>query len=179
MHDAGQHLTLTCYSDNMRELDTRAGAWEIRMYSIADLAKETGATRRTIHFYVQQGVLPPPVGAGPRATYDDGHRLRLLAVPKLRAGGWRLDEIRAYFQHATLSAISRVVETGRMPRDDEPGTVDKGSTNGTGADSESLTRYLLAPGVELLVSANAPHPARETVERSLPLIAQLFRSNER
>lgn len=149
------------------------------MYSIAELAKETGASRRTIHFYVQQGVLPPPVGAGPRATYDEGHRLRLLAVPRLRSGGWRLDEIRAYFQRATRSAISRVVETGRMPLDEEPGPVDQAILNGTGAHAEPLIRYLLAPGVELLVSANAPGSARETVERSLPLIAQLFRNNER
>ena len=149
------------------------------MYSIAELAKETGATRRTIHFYVQQGVLPPPVGAGPRATYDEGHRLRLLAVPRLRAGGWRLDEIRAFFQRATRSAISRVVETGRMPLDEEPGPLERASLNGIGAEAEPLTRFLLAPGVELLVSANAPAPARETVERSLPLIAQLFRHNDR
>lgn len=149
------------------------------MYSIAELARETGATRRTIHFYVQQGVLRPPLGAGPRATYDDEHRLRLLAVPKLRAGGWRLDEIRAYFQNATRFAISRVVETGRMPADEEPESADKARANGTGADAEPLTRYVLAPGVELLVSANASNPTRETAERSLPLIAQLFRSYER
>ncbi|MGH2461808.1 MAG: helix-turn-helix domain-containing protein [Chloroflexota bacterium] len=149
------------------------------MYSIAELARETGATRRTIHFYVQQGVLEPPVGAGPRATYGDDHRLRLLAVPKLRAGGWHLDEIRAYFQRATQFSISRVVETGRMPADEEPETADKARRNGNVADAEPLTRYVLAPGVELLVSANAAAPARETVERSLPLIAQLFRGSER
>ncbi len=147
------------------------------MYSIAELVNETGATRRTIHFYVQQGVLPPPVGAGPRATYDEEHRLRLLAVPRLRAGGWRLDEIRTFFQRATRSAITRVVETGRLPADDEPAPPERANPNAGGSDPEPIVRYRLAPGVELLVSASAPEPARETVERSLPLIVQLFRTN--
>lgn len=148
------------------------------MYSIAELAAETGATRRTIHFYVQQEILPSPIGAGPRATYDESHRLRLLAVPKLRAAGWRLDQIRTFFQRATLSAIARVVETGRPPRDEEAWTSENGVPKGTSADAESLVRYRLAPGVELLVSATVPAATRATVDRSLPLIAQLFRRDE-
>ncbi len=145
------------------------------MYSIGQLQAETGATRRTIHFYVQQEILPPPSGAGPRATYDEGHRLRLLAVPKLRAAGWRLDQIRAFFQRAALPTIARVVETGRPPAEAEwAGTATSGAST-TGAEAEEVVRYRLAPGVELLVSTNASDGARATVERSLPLIAQLFK----
>jgi len=145
------------------------------MYSIAELESETGATRRTIHFYVQQAILPPPVGAGPRASYDEGHRLRLLAVPKLRAAGWRLDQIRTFFQRAPLPAVARVVETGRAPADEDSWTTGKLSQPGAATEPEAVVRYRLAPGVELLVSGNATDGARRTVERSLPLIAQLFK----
>ncbi|HVC33267.1 MAG TPA: helix-turn-helix domain-containing protein [Chloroflexota bacterium] len=147
------------------------------MYSIAELQTETGASRRTIHFYVQQEILPPPVGAGPRAAYDDGHRLRLLAVPKLRSGGWRLDQIKLFFQRAPLAAIARVVETGRLPADDASWPAERGEPEGFAA-AESLVRYRLAPGIELLVSTSAADDARATAERSLPLIAQLFRRME-
>lgn len=145
------------------------------MYSIAQLQEETGATRRTIHFYVQQGILPPPVGAGPRAAYDESHRLRLLAVRRLQEVGWRLDQIRAYFQRASLPSIARVVETGRPPPVDELEASPSPATGSAASDAEPCVRYRLAPGIELLVSANAPVKARATVERSLPLIAQLFR----
>lgn len=148
------------------------------MYSIAELEAETGATRRTIHFYVQQRILPAPAGAGPRATYDDGHRLRLLAVPKLRAAGWHLDQIRAFFQRASWTAIARVVETGRLPADTDGGSDTRAGQSGPSTGAEAITRYRLAPGIELLVSASAPDPAKATVERSLPLIAQLFRGSD-
>lgn len=145
------------------------------MYSIGQLQAETGATRRTIHFYVQQSILPPPSGAGPRATYDESHRLRLLAVPKLKASGWRLDQIRTFFQRAALSTIARVVETGRPPADEELWSGTQLETSGSGTEAEEIVRYRLAPGVELLVSTSASDGARATAERSIPLIAQLFK----
>lgn len=145
------------------------------MYSIAELQAETGATRRTIHFYVQQAILPPPVGAGPRASYDEGHRLRLLAVPRLRSAGWRLDQIKGFFQRASLTAVARVVETGKVPTDEDSWQSGKMIGGAPSTEVESMVRYRLAPGVELLVSSTAADGARDIVERSLPLIAQWFK----
>lgn len=153
----------------------RLSGYGFQMYSIGQLQAETGATRRTIHFYVQQAILPPPSGAGPRAAYDEIHRLRLLAVPKLKAAGWRLDQIRTFFQRAALSTIARVVETGRPPADEEWWLAAKAGSNVPGAEGEEIVRYRLAPGVELLVSTSASDGARATAERSIPLIAQLFK----
>jgi len=145
------------------------------MYSIAQLEAETGTTRRTIHFYVQQGILPAPVGAGPRAAYDETHRMRLLAVPRLRANGWRLDQIRSFFQRASMTAIARVVETGRAPSEEDYGSAEGGDGAVSASEAEQIVRYRLAPGVELLVSSNASVRDRSTVERSLHSIARLFR----
>src|SRR5436853_6761019 len=64
------------------------------MYTITDLESISGVNRRNIHFYIQQGVLPPPEGAGLAARYDEEHVLRLRAIPVLRNRGLRLDEIR-------------------------------------------------------------------------------------
>lgn len=148
------------------------------MYSIAELQQATGATRRTIHFYVQQGILPRPAGAGPRATYDETHRLRLLAAKTLKEAGWRLDRIRTFFEQASPAAVARVVQTGAAPADDTLASWDHPPSTEASmsvAASEPLIRYRLVPGIELLVSASASERARATVERALPLIAQWFR----
>jgi DNA-binding transcriptional MerR regulator len=66
-----------------------------KSYSIQELSELSGLPRRTIHFYTQQGLLPPPSGAGLGAHYDAAHLLRLQLIPRLREQGLRLDEIRA------------------------------------------------------------------------------------
>jgi len=66
-------------------------------YDIQELVQATGIPRRTIYFYVQQGVLPPPQGAGLGAYYTEDHLLRLRLIPVLRQQGLRLDEIRSHF----------------------------------------------------------------------------------
>jgi len=48
--------------------------------SIGELSDATGVTRRTIRFYVQRGLLPPPLGGGRGSYYTEAHLLRLLAV---------------------------------------------------------------------------------------------------
>jgi DNA-binding transcriptional MerR regulator len=46
-----------CYIVNM-ERDRDTG------YTVSDLESLTGINRRTIHFYVKEGVIPGPSGAG-------------------------------------------------------------------------------------------------------------------
>jgi DNA-binding transcriptional MerR regulator len=69
-------------------------------FSIQDLCDQTGLPRRTIHFYIQQEILPPPIGSGLGARYQAEHLLRLKLIPHLRQQGLKLDDIRRKF-HAT------------------------------------------------------------------------------
>lgn len=62
--------------------------------SIAELADAAGLSRRAIRFYVQQGLLPPPLGAGRGSHYDASHLERLRRIGELRAAGHSLDAIR-------------------------------------------------------------------------------------
>jgi DNA-binding transcriptional MerR regulator len=78
---------------------------EVKDYSIQELCDKTGLPRRTIHFYSQQGILPPPSGAGMGAHYDEGHLLRLLLIPILRQQGLRLDDIRARLDGLEMEAL--------------------------------------------------------------------------
>lgn len=50
---------------------------KLNFYNIQALAKKTGLTRRTIHYYVQRGLLPKPEGGGRGHYYTEEH-LRLI-----------------------------------------------------------------------------------------------------
>jgi DNA-binding transcriptional MerR regulator len=49
---------------------------------INELCERAQVTPRTVHFYVQQGLLPPAGSAGPGARYSEGHvsRIRLIRL---------------------------------------------------------------------------------------------------
>lgn len=65
-------------------------------YRLAELATLTGLTPRTIRFYIQEGLLPPPEGAGRAAAYTAEHRDRLALIERLKARYLPLREIRRH-----------------------------------------------------------------------------------
>jgi len=65
-----------------------------RTYSIGALAAAAGVSRRTVHFYVQRGLLRPPDGRGRGAQYTEEHLTRLIQIKAWREEGAPLNEIR-------------------------------------------------------------------------------------
>ena len=63
-------------------------------YSIADLARLTGTTVRTIRYYLAQGLLPASGESGPGAHYGEGHLDRLRLTRRLQEQHLPLAEIR-------------------------------------------------------------------------------------
>lgn len=115
-------------------------------YAIGDLADLGGVSRRTVRYYVQERLLPPPYGVGRGNHYGQPHLDRLLQVKALQEAGHTLDEIRG--------ALAGTPERGRRrpaasPRDDAP--------------PRSLWRRIaLSDGVELHVAGavKLPSPSR-------------------
>jgi DNA-binding transcriptional MerR regulator len=64
-------------------------------YAIQDLADLADVSRRTVRYYVQEGLIPAPLGVGRGRHYAQAHLNRLLQVRELQAAGRTLDEIRA------------------------------------------------------------------------------------
>ena len=122
-------------------------------YTIGELVSLSGVNRRNVHFYVQQGLLPPPKGAGLGARYSDEHLLCLRAIPILRNRGLRLDEIRERLSGSNARAIEALLaEAPRSAVPDRRGTLPSPAE----PKAQHLVRYTLTPGVELLVdSANS------------------------
>jgi DNA-binding transcriptional MerR regulator len=105
-------------------------------YSVAELAELGGVSRRTIRYYIQEDLLPPPLGVGRGRHYADRHLEQLLRVKSMQERGMTLEEIRGTLrgrQGALLEAVTAVPRT-------------------------SWTRIELVPGLELHVSAEFKLP---------------------
>ncbi len=64
-----------------------------KQYTIEELCELSGFSRRTVRYYVQQGILDPPAGRGRGGFYYDSHLEQLLAIKAHQERGLRLSEI--------------------------------------------------------------------------------------
>src|SRR5262245_51910890 len=109
-------------------------------YSLADLCDLADVTPRTVRYYIAQGLLRPPTGAGPATRYDDGHLNRLRLIRRLQREHLPLAEIRN-----RLAAVSDE-EAEAFARERAP-VVDSAS--------DYIARVLASRG---LTSQSAPAP---------------------
>ena len=78
--------------------------------SIAELAERVGLTRRTIRYYVAEGLLPAPGGRGQRRVYTPEHLVRLQAILRLKAAFLPLSEIRRRLRELTTTELRRLAD---------------------------------------------------------------------
>ena len=74
-----------------------------KKYTIQDLCDLTGYTRRTIRYYIQEGLLDPPAGRGRGGFYFDSHLKRLLEIKAHQDRGLK------------LAAIQELAKKGKEP----------------------------------------------------------------
>lgn len=74
-------------------------------YRVGELAERTGVTKRTIHYYIGRGLLPPPEGAGLGAVYSEEHLYKILLIKKLQDRFLPLEEIRKRTAGMTLREV--------------------------------------------------------------------------
>jgi DNA-binding transcriptional MerR regulator len=111
---------------------------EPRRYAVAELAELGGVSRRTIRFYVQEGLLPPPLGIGRGSHYAQEHLDRLLQVKALQEEGTPLEAIRRRLRGAAEEVLLAA-----------PQEVER----------DTWTRLVLGPGIELHVTGGRRLPA--------------------
>jgi hypothetical protein len=131
-------------------------------FNIDELADLGGVSRRTVRYYVQEGLLPAPLGVGRGHHYDRAHLDRLLEVKAQQEAGLSLDQIRA----------------GRAPR---PGLSGPGPATPRPLPLPRSTwrRLELAPGVELHVASDIRLPAPGRLEELVEwCITHLSRTTE-
>ena len=117
-------------------------------YAIGDLARLAGVSRRTVRYYVQEHLIPVPLGVGRGNHYGPEHLEQILRVKAMQEAGKTLDEIRYETTHGAARAEARL-----KPR----------ATYEEAPPERSIWRRLtLAPGVELQIAGNVrlPPPGR-------------------
>lgn len=168
-------------------------------YDIQDLVNTSGVPRRTVYFYVQQGILPPPDGAGLAARYGEDHLLRLRLIPVLRQQGLRLDEIRARFAKMSPDEMRQALAVGQaapkaepnvkrttatiplpglapapapMPRPTPPMREVPGGYSGW--EQQHCTQFQLPAGITLVAPDNLSAADRQRLEQVLQAARQIF-----
>lgn len=68
------------------------------MFNIEYLAQKAGVSRRTVRYYIQRGLLPPPLGQKRGSYYTEAHLERLLLILKLSAKGIPLIRIKTVLE---------------------------------------------------------------------------------
>jgi predicted transcriptional regulator len=112
-------------------------------YSIAELAELGGITRRTVRYYIQEGLLPAPLGVGRGKHYSRQHLERLLQVKALQERGQTLDQIRGPANKLAARIKPEATAAVKIPR-------------------SIWSRVELLPGLEIQVSSayRLPPPGR-------------------
>ena len=131
---------------------------EPRRYNIDELADLGGVSRRTVRFYVQQGLLPAPLGVGRGSHYDRTHLERLLEVKADQEAGGSLADIRAR----------------RLP---SWGDLGHAAASARPIPRSAWRRLDLAPGVELHVASDIRLPAAGRLDELVNWCRQNLRRN--
>jgi len=98
-----------------------------KKYTIDELAELTGFPRRTIRYYVQEGLIEPPAGRGRGGFYYDSHLERLRLIKAYQEKGIR------------TSAVAAMLKEGALADEPIP-------------SRNVVIHYEIAPGIELSVS---------------------------
>jgi DNA-binding transcriptional MerR regulator len=89
---------------------------------INQLCDRADVTSRTVYFYVQQGLLPPAIGAGPAARYTTGHLARLQLIRLLQKQHLPLAEIAKRIRPLSDDQVAALVTEARTRRPEKPGS---------------------------------------------------------
>jgi hypothetical protein len=116
---------------------------------------------RAIRYYIANGQLDRPEGAGTSATYGYRHFLQLLAVKIRQREGATLDSIKQELTELTGDALERRVATSLAAA--LGATAETRRSNADDVGPSAWQRIVVADGVELHVRDSSPSAGEETI----------------
>jgi len=121
-----------------------------KQYAIEDLCELTGYSRRTIRYYIQEGLLDPPAGRGRGGFYFDSHLKRLFEIKTLQDKGLK------------LAAILEVLKKG-----EEPELLPL---------RELWIRYPINPGIEIHISRDLEEKERKKIAEIIRVARSILKT---
>ena len=130
---------------------------------LEEVAQRAGISARTVRYYVQRGLLPPPSFRGKDSSYGHTHLTRLKVIRALQAAFYPLESIKAVLDSKDDHALLELLKAPLVPpvvslAVDASTNVPKPKTTPRAkAPEEGNTwrRIVLRPGVELHVKEGA------------------------
>lgn len=160
--------------------------------SLIDLCEALDVTPRTVRYYIQQGLLPPPTGAGAGAAYADAHVDRLRVIKALQKEHLPLAEIRARLDAVgggDVSALIAPPPTGKsdamsyiraaLTQKSPVMVVSEPSSPGqaplfTSARRSTWERYAVTADIEVHIRRPLDRESNRKLERLLDMARTLF-----
>ncbi len=135
-----------------------AGPSDSSRHTARGLAALCGVSERTIRYYVEEGLLPPPRGRGRGAHFDDEHLVRLRLIRAMQLAGNDLGAIKEYLQELEREVKGRAsgfeaalaVWHGRTEQEAWRAELRK-----RWGGASHLLRYRIARGVDLMVETES------------------------
>jgi DNA-binding transcriptional MerR regulator len=143
-------------------------------YLIDELCSLTGFSRRTIHYYVQNGLVDPPAGRGRGGYYADSHVGQLARIRELQDQGYRLEAIRGLIarmaEPVPSDALASEPAPASVPEDAAPLPTAKHME----AQRDAWVKFIVAPGVELHLSTEAEQRLGPAVRTTLEALRSVI-----
>ena len=174
------------------------GAMDTVTYTIDQICEMTGVPRRTVRYYVEEGLLEPPIGRGRGGNYLDSHVERLRKIKSLQEQGWTLSSIERHLKtRSTADALeissaegsSGQEKVGRFDIHDIEPVVTPAS--GEVAESRSLqattdnevrrtvrSAFLIAPGIEIVVDREAEAALSRKIQEIVRIATTILSGKE-
>jgi len=123
-----------------------------KRFTIEDLSELTGFSRRTIRYYIQEGLLEPPAGRGRGGFYYDSHLQKLQQIKSLQDRG------------LTLAAIAELLQAEKI----EPANSSR----------DIWIRYSIMPGLEINIKRDLEQSKNKAVSEIIKISKALLGEDE-
>ena len=140
-------------------------------YKLDELAKAGGTSPRTVRYYVQRGLLPPPIFKGKDSAYGRDHLVRLQAIKKLQGDYLPLDAIAAELEGKAIEEIEAIAKSGPRPVPSPDVRPQQIVVTTPLVRADSWRRHEIARGLEIHLADDASTETKSLAENILKLIS--------
>jgi Ca-activated chloride channel family protein len=142
-------------------------------YKLDELAKAAGTSARTVRYYVQRGLLPPPVFKGKDSAYAKDHLVRLMAIKKLQGDYLPLDAIAAELEGKSIEEIETIAKSSPRPVPSNDVRPQQIVVTTPLVRADSWRRHEIARGLEVHLADDASAETKALAEKILKLVTSL------